>query len=367
MACAGRGRDGPARRAVDQETVGGARGCALTHANGVEGAERKARGSAWARSESVGTTAGAGGTPKPWNGIVQYGQCSAWPAAVGSPCAASSASWTQADPCTVQTSTQPAPRDPPRACASAGSSADIASAKSTTQRVARRCNGIVLMRQILGARLPGARHTIAAVASAAPFAMPAASVAPVALAHACRLVNHGPTVLVSTAHGGQRNVMAAAWSMPVEFSPPRIAVVVDKSTYTRELLLAADGFALNLPCRAQADLTYTVGSESGRDGDKFARHGIVAFDGPALGLPLVDGCVAWLECRRIAEPHSEAAYDTFFGEVVSAHADTRVFADGRWRFADDNAALHTLHHLGGGLFALPAATVQGQRLQGRAG
>ena len=47
---------------------------------------------------------------------------------------------------------------------------------------------------------------------------------PVALAHACRLINHGPTVLVSSEHDGRRNVMAAAWSMPVEFTPPRVAV-----------------------------------------------------------------------------------------------------------------------------------------------
>jgi flavin reductase (DIM6/NTAB) family NADH-FMN oxidoreductase RutF len=184
---------------------------------------------------------------------------------------------------------------------------------------------------------------------------------PVALAHACRLVNHGPTVLVSVQHEGRRNVMAAAWSMPVEFTPPRIAVVIDKSTFTRELLLASGRFAINLPCRALADLTYTVGSTSGRDEDKFARHGIEAFDGPVLGLPLVERCVAWLECRRIPEAHSEAAYDTFFGEVVSAQADARVFEGGHWSFRDDNAELHTLHHLGGGRFALPSATVQGHK------
>jgi flavin reductase (DIM6/NTAB) family NADH-FMN oxidoreductase RutF len=40
------------------------------------------------------------------------------------------------------------------------------------------------------------------------------------LSHASRLINHGPTVLVSSAHGGRRNIMAAAWSMPVEFTPP---------------------------------------------------------------------------------------------------------------------------------------------------
>jgi len=145
------------------------------------------------------------------------------------------------------------------------------------------------------------------------------------LAHACRLINHGPTVLVSAVHQGRRNVMAAAWSMPVEFAPPRVAVVIDKSTHTRELVLASGRFALNITCRAQADLTTTVGRTSGHDiaapDDKFARYAIESFDGPELGLPLVIGCIAWMECRLIPERHTEAAYDTFFGEVVSAQAD----------------------------------------------
>src|SRR5512138_3639621 len=186
---------------------------------------------------------------------------------------------------------------------------------------------------------------------------------PVALHHASRLVNHGPTALVTTEHGGRRNVMAAAWSMPVEFTPPRIAVVVDKKTYTSELLLASGRFALCLPVPAQADLTFRVGSESGRDldagSDKFARHGIATFSGPVLELPMVEGCCAWLELKRIAEPHSERAYDTVFGEVVSAQADDHVFANGRWSFRDDNTAWHTLHHLGGGAFAVPSRVVYG--------
>ncbi|WP_119289662.1 flavin reductase family protein [Azohydromonas sediminis] len=188
---------------------------------------------------------------------------------------------------------------------------------------------------------------------------------PVDLSHASRLVNHGPTVLVTSAHGGRRNVMAAAWSMPVEFTPPRVAVVIDKHTVTHDLVLASGTFALSLPGRALADLTYTVGSVSARDvagGDKFAAYSIATFSGPVLGLPLVEGCVAWLECRRIPEAHTEQAYDTVFAEVVSAQADARVFAHGRWSMHDGNAALHTLHHLGGGVFASPAATVRGRVL-----
>jgi len=187
------------------------------------------------------------------------------------------------------------------------------------------------------------------------------------LPHASRLVNHGPTVLVTSRHGERLNVMAAAWSMPVEFTPPRIAVVIDKTTYTRELVLASGMFGLCIPCRAVMDLAYTVGSVSGRDAgadgfDKLARYGIAHQAGPVLGLPMVQGCVAWLECRLISEPHAQDAYDTCFGEVVSAQADPRVFAHGRWSFRDDNAELHTIHHLGGGNFACPGASVQARPL-----
>ncbi len=191
----------------------------------------------------------------------------------------------------------------------------------------------------------------------------------VRLEHASRLVNHGPTVLVSSAHGGKRNVMAAAWSMPVEFTPPRIAVVIDKSTYTRELITASGQLALSLPCRANADLAYTVGSVSGRDcvagHDKFEEYGIAHFAGPVLGLPLVEGCIAWMECKVLSEPSTETKYDTFFVEAVSAQADERIFSNGRWHVTMDNTSLHTLHHLGAGLFAVATQTVQAQVLPKR--
>ena len=196
--------------------------------------------------------------------------------------------------------------------------------------------------------------------SAAPAA---ATFRPVALEHASRLVNHGPTVLVTSAAGGRRNVMAAAWSMPVEFTPPRIAIVIDKRTYTRELVIASGAFGICLPGPSLADLTYAVGSTSGRQVDKLARFGIASRPGPVLGLPLLEaGCSAWLECRLIREPHVEDAYDTCFGEVVSAAADERIFANGRWSVREENAALHTLHHLGAGHFAVAGQVVKARPL-----
>ncbi|MDM0105624.1 flavin reductase family protein [Variovorax sp. J22R24] len=186
---------------------------------------------------------------------------------------------------------------------------------------------------------------------------------PVALEHASRLVNHGPTVLVTSADGPRRNAMAAAWSMPVEFTPPRIAVVIDKRTYTRQLVAASGAFGICIPGTSLTDLTYALGSTSGRDTDKFERYGIEARPGPVLGMPLLEvGCAAWLECRLISEPHTEEAYDTCFAEVVAAAADARIFAGGRWSFRDDNADLQTIHHLGGGNFARSGGNLQARPL-----
>ncbi|WDZ97272.1 flavin reductase family protein [Herbaspirillum sp. WKF16] len=189
---------------------------------------------------------------------------------------------------------------------------------------------------------------------------------PVALNHASRLVNHGPTVLVSAAHAGRRNIMAAAWSMPVEFTPPRIAVVLDKSTWTRELIAASGSFGIIVPGPALMDFTYAVGSESGRDMDKFAHYGVEACAGPELGMPIIErGCSAWLECRWLPEPRSEEAYDTFFGEVVAAAADARIFDNGHWNFTADNAELHTLHHLGAGKFVTAGNQIQARIPNGK--
>jgi len=173
---------------------------------------------------------------------------------------------------------------------------------------------------------------------------------PVPLDRCTRLLNHGPTVLVSAESGGRRNVMAAAWSMPLDFSPPKVAVVLDKQTFTRTLVEASGFFVLGVPSVGIAALTHQVGSESGRDTDKFAAGPIASEPGPATGAPLVEGCVAWLECRRIPEEHVEKRYDLFLGEVIAAWADDRVFRDGRWHFADADPSLRSIHHIAGGHF-----------------
>jgi len=179
-------------------------------------------------------------------------------------------------------------------------------------------------------------------------------------AKAYRLLNHGPTVLVTSTHGEHCNIMAAAWNMPLDFDPPKVAIVIDKNTYTRELMEASGTFAINVPCRAQAEMVVRVGNCSGRELlGKSPDNKLAAFDIPTLpaseiSAPLVAGCVAWLECRIIPEPHIQNTYDLFLAEVVAAQADSRVFSDGRWHFEghdqENMDKLRTIHHVAGGAF-----------------
>ena len=183
----------------------------------------------------------------------------------------------------------------------------------------------------------------------------------VALDKSYRLMNHGPTVLVSAQHAGVTNVMAAAWACVLDYGQtPKVTVVLDKATRTRELIEASGTFALQLPTKAMATLTYAVGSDSARDvPDKLARHGVRTFAAPGSDLPLVEGCVGWLACRLMPEPHNQNQYDLFIGEVIDAWADNRVFRKGHWHFDDAPDALRTIHHVAGGQFLVTGEVVQG--------
>jgi flavin reductase (DIM6/NTAB) family NADH-FMN oxidoreductase RutF len=175
--------------------------------------------------------------------------------------------------------------------------------------------------------------------------------ASVPLEKASRLINHGPTVLVSARHGGVQNVMAAAWACALDFAPPKLTVVLDKIARTRELVEQSGTFVVQVPTVAQLDLTHQVGTLSLFDEpDKLAQSGVELFEIDGHDLPFVAACSAWLACKLVPEPHNQETYDLFIGEVVGAWADTRVFAEGRWQFEKADPALRSLHYIAGGRF-----------------
>jgi len=174
---------------------------------------------------------------------------------------------------------------------------------------------------------------------------------PVPLEKAYRLLTHGPTVLVSSHHAGVDNVMAAAWACALDFAPPKLTVVLDKQTATRGLIEASGRFVVQVPNAAQVELTNRVGNRSLlEEPDKLANAGVDLLHLAGDTLPFVEGCSAWLACRLVPEPHIQAAYDLFIGEVVAAWADERAFRDGHWQFENAGSEWRSIHHVAGGQF-----------------
>ena len=162
-----------------------------------------------------------------------------------------------------------------------------------------------------------------------------------------KMLNHGPVTLVTSAHDGQTNIMAASWAMPLDYDPPKVLLVLDSTSHTRSLVDASGAFGLQIPKRRIAEQTVAVGQSSGRDVDKFVHFDLKTFPALKIAAPMLEDCVAWLECVVI--PDATQRYDLFIAEVVAAYVDSTVFHDNDWDFGSDPLE-RTMHYISNGEF-----------------
>ena len=109
------------------------------------------------------------------------------------------------------------------------------------------------------------------------------------------LTDHEIWVLTAR-HGERENGQVATWIMPATLVPdrPRVAAVLSPQNYTHELIRESGRFVLHLLSGEQHALLPLFGLHSGRDVDKFDG---IAVSRTSTGLPVIDGCCGWAECR----------------------------------------------------------------------
>ncbi len=175
------------------------------------------------------------------------------------------------------------------------------------------------------------------------------AIQPVDLEKFYRLVNHGPTAMISAKADGVENIMSAAWVCALDFAPKaKMMIVVDKQTFTRTLIEKSGLFAVQIPTVAQAELVIKMGESRYQNADKIAN--VERFYQAGFDVPLVSGCAGWIVCKLINEPHNQMEHDLFIGEVQAAWADDRIFENGHWKFDEAPDELKTLHYVAGGQF-----------------
>lgn len=169
------------------------------------------------------------------------------------------------------------------------------------------------------------------------------------LSSAYRLINHGPTVLITSKLEDKLNVMTAAWQMPVSFQPLLVATAIGKGRFSHKLILESREFVMNIPHIKMIEDVICCGSHSGKNTDKFKICNFTPLKGQIVNAPIIKECIGNIECKLYS--HHEAGDHTIFvGEVVAASVKEGIF-DGHMRVELDEAK--TLHHLGGKVFCHP--------------
>lgn len=164
-----------------------------------------------------------------------------------------------------------------------------------------------------------------------------------------RLINHGPTVLITSAWKDKINVMTAAWQMPVSFQPLLVAVAIGQTRFTHELIQKSGEFVIAVPHLGIIEKVWCCGTHSGRDTDKFAFCKLTPLKTGKVGAPLIEECIGNIECR-VCDRHTAGDHTIFVGEVVAASVQEGVFDE---HLQVNLESARTVHHLGGRFFCCP--------------
>ncbi|MFW6075397.1 MAG: flavin reductase family protein [Chloroflexota bacterium] len=162
-----------------------------------------------------------------------------------------------------------------------------------------------------------------------------------------RLLQPGPLALVTTLYRSVPNAMTAAWIMPLSMDPARVGVAIRPDRLTHEFVTRSEFFTLNVPNLDLLSAVHRCGVESGRDGDKFERAGLQPADGDVTDVPLIEQCVAHIECG-LGGRFEFGDHDLFIGEVLGVQALDEAF-DEVWKVDVDAGKI--IHHLGGSSYA----------------
>lgn len=120
----------------------------------------------------------------------------------------------------------------------------------------------------------------------------------------------GVTV-VTAEHDGRLYGMTVSSFASLSLKPPLVLVCVDKTVTTHDAISASGRFVVNILEERQEHLSRRFAT---RDNDKFVG---VAWHTGMLGLPVLEGVLAVIECR-LQDTLPGGDHTIFVGEVIDA-------------------------------------------------
>lgn len=119
-------------------------------------------------------------------------------------------------------------------------------------------------------------------------------------------------VIITTRWDDKPFGMAAAWVSRVSEQPFLAMVSVYKKNFSHDLIRKSRIYAINYLREGQQNLAVHFGMQSGRDVEKFRN---VPYFTDATGAPILEDCLAYLDCEVVDEMDS-GDHTIFLGEAV---------------------------------------------------
>lgn len=141
----------------------------------------------------------------------------------------------------------------------------------------------------------------------------------------------GVTVVTFKGDEGIHGITVNAFSS-VSLSPPLILICIDKQASSHGYLSDSDLFVVNILTDEQTDLVYKFADPKLSSEERFAA---ATYRKTPQGLPILDGCLAHLECRTVKAVDA-GDHTVFIGEIedgsFSEQHDPMVYYGGKiWK------------------------------------
>jgi len=163
-----------------------------------------------------------------------------------------------------------------------------------------------------------------------------------------RLLNPGPVAIVTTEWRGMTNAAPVAWTAPLSMQPPLIGVVIHPHRHTADMIRFSEEFAINIPGPSLLKQTAFLGSQTGLNTNKLESAGLSVFHGDRIDAPLIEDCLAWIECG-LQDVIPIGDHTLFVAKVVRVQALDEAYAQ-VWKLEERRYS--PLTYIGGTKYAI---------------
>lgn len=118
----------------------------------------------------------------------------------------------------------------------------------------------------------------------------------------------------------ESNIISVSFCMPVSKVPPLIACAIGIESYSNKLIEKTKEFIVNIPSEELKTKIYYCGFHSGYQVNKFKETGLTPRPARKVHPPLIDECVAHMECI-VKQEIRTGDKNLFIGMVIEAYAE----------------------------------------------